>query len=92
MYKRQGYRKEEKDFYLPGFIYNKYPAIREQLRLRYRRYNEVLDYIDQLEAEGKAFVIRPQSPIKVGRTGSDTKKLEELYEEGYECGKQITQL
>ncbi|HBN44791.1 MAG TPA: patatin family protein, partial [Parabacteroides distasonis] len=53
---------------------------------------EVLDYIDQLEAEGKAFVIRPQSPIKVGRTGSDTKKLEELYEEGYECGKQITQL
>ena len=65
---------------------------REQLRLRYRQYNEVLDYIDQLEAEGKAFVIRPQSPIKVGRTGSDTKKLEELYEEGYECGKQITQL
>ena len=86
--RNKGYRKEEKDFYLPGFIYNKYPAIRE----RYRRYNEVLDYIDQLEAEGKAFVIRPQSPIKVGRTGSDTKKLEELYEEGYECGKQITQL
>ena len=79
--RNKGYRKEEKDFYLPGFIYNKYPAIREQLRLRYRRYNEVLDYIDQLEAEGK-----------VGRTGSDTKKLEELYEEGYECGKQITQL
>ena len=66
--RNKGYRKEEKDFYLPGFIYNKYPAIREQLRLRYRRYNEVLDYIDQLEAEGKAFVIRPQSPIKVGRT------------------------
>ena len=62
--RNKGYRKEEKDFYLPGFIYNKYPAIREQLRLRYRRYNEVLDYIDQLEAEGKAFVIRPQSPIK----------------------------
>ena len=58
----------------------------------YQRYNEVLDYIDQLEAEGKAFVIRPQNPIKVGRTGSDTKKLEELYEEGYECGRQITQL
>ncbi len=74
--RNKGYRKEEKDFYLPGFIYNKYPAIREQLRLRYRRYNEILDYIDQLEAEGKAFVIRPQSPIKVGRTGSDTKKLE----------------
>ena len=84
--RNKGYRKEEKDFYLPGFIYNKYPAIRKQLRLRYRRYNEVLDYIDQLEAEGKAFVIRPQSPIKVGRTGSDTKKLEELYDSIVETG------
>ncbi|MEO3240552.1 DUF6363 domain-containing protein, partial [Parabacteroides distasonis] len=45
-----------------------------------------------LEAEGEAFVIRPQNPIKVGRTGSDTKKLEELYEEGYECGKIIKEI
>lgn len=87
--RNKGYRKEEKDFYLPGFIYRKYPAIREQLRLRYRHYNEVLDYIDQLEAEGKALVIRPQNPLKVGRTGNDPKQLEELYEEGYECGKMI---
>ena len=46
--RNKGYRKEEKDFYLPGFIYKKYPLIREQLKLRYHRYNEVLDYIDQL--------------------------------------------
>lgn len=87
--RNKGYRKENKDFYLPGFIYRKYPAIREQLKLRYRHYNEVLDYIDQLEREGQAIVIRPESPIKVGRTGSDIKQLERLYEEGYACGEKI---
>lgn len=87
--RNKGYRKANKDFYLPGFIYRKYPAIREQLKLRYRSYNNVLDYIDQLEAEDKAIVIRPQNPITVGRTERDVKKLSELYDEGYECGSMI---
>ncbi|SEF54529.1 patatin-like phospholipase family protein [Parabacteroides chinchillae] len=87
--RNKGYRKANKDFYLPGFIYRKYPAIREQLKLRYRSYNNVLDYIDQLEAEDKAIVIRPQNPITVGRTERDVKKLSELYDEGYECGRMI---
>ncbi|WP_455628161.1 patatin-like phospholipase family protein [Parabacteroides chinchillae] len=87
--RNKGYRKANKDFYLPGFIYRKYPTIREQLKLRYRSYNNVLDYIDQLEAEDKAIVIRPQNPITVGRTERDVKKLSELYDEGYECGRMI---
>lgn len=87
--RNKGYRKKEKDFYLPSFIYKKYPAIREQLKLRYRRYNEVLDYIDRLEEEGKALVIRPIRPIRVSRTETDTRKLADLYDEGYACGEQI---
>lgn len=87
--RNKGYRKKEKDFYLPGFIYRQYPAIREQLKLRYRNYNEVLDYIDELETEGKAVVIRPEQPVQVGRTESNAQKLTDLYNEGYECGKQI---
>lgn len=90
--RNKGYRKEEKDFYLPGFIYRQYPAIREQLKLRYRKYNEVLNYIDRLEAEGKAFVIRPEQPIRVGRTESNVKRLTDLYNEGYECGKRVNVL
>lgn len=83
------YRKEEKDFYLPGFIYKQYPAIRDQLKLRYRRYNEVLDYIDELEKEGNALVIRPEQPVTVGRTEANIHKLSDLYEEGYTCAKRI---
>ncbi len=81
--RNKGYRKKDKDFYLPGFIYRQYPAIREQLRLRYKHYNEVLDYIDCLEEEGKVLVIRPESPIQVGRTERNTNKLTALYDEGY---------
>ena len=87
--RNKGYRKKDKDFWLPGFIYRQYPAIREQLKLRYRRYNEVLDYIDELEAKGDAIVIRPEKKIEVGRTTSDRKKLTALYEEGYEIGRSI---
>lgn len=87
--RNKGYRKSEKDFYLPGFIYKKYPLIREQLKLRYHRYNEVLDLIERLEEEGSAIVIRPGRPLEVGRTGSDINKLKALYDEGYKCGMAI---
>ena len=46
--RNKGYRKPDKDFHLPSFIYRKYPAIREALRLRYKSYNHTLDYIDEL--------------------------------------------
>lgn len=87
--RNKGYRKPDKDFYLPAFIYRRYPAIREALRLRYRNYNRTLDYIDQLEAEGRVLVIRPERPIEVGRTERNIRKLQALYEEGYEMGKRI---
>lgn len=87
--RNKGYRKPDKDFHLPSFIYRKYPAIREALRLRYKSYNHTLDYIDELETEDKVLVIRPQRPIEVGRTERDTRKLQALYEEGYELAKLI---
>ena len=85
--RNKGYRKPDKDFYLPPFIYKKYPAIREKLRLRYKKYNQVLDYIEHLEDKKEVFVIRPKRPIEVGRTERNTHKLQALYEEGYEMGK-----
>ena len=88
--REKGYRKPEKDFYLPGFIYRRYPAIRERLRLRYRHYNETLDFVDRLECEGKALVIRPRGPLRVGRTCDDARKLKALYEEGYARGRELT--
>ena len=53
---------------------------------RIKAYNSQLDYVEQLENEGRIYCIRPEHPLQVGRIEKDTSKLETLYEEGYEIG------
>ena len=50
------------------------------------RYNENVKKLDELEQQGKVFVIAPETTLGVGRTESDPKKLRELYEEGRRIG------
>ena len=47
-----------------------------------------LKKLDELEQQGKVFVIAPETTLGVGRTESDPKKLRELYEEGYRIGRE----
>ena len=51
---------------------------------RHLMYNETLEFIKQLEQEGKATVIAPSHPIKISRFEKDINKLKELYELGYQ--------
>lgn len=81
------YRKEEKEPRIPGFIYRKYPALRRQLKTRAKQYNETLRFIDELEAQGKAIVIRPLEDLHVDRLEKDVNKLLALYNHGYECAR-----
>lgn len=90
--RNKGYRKDSKDIKIPSFIYRKYPAMRQALGNRNSLYNSQLELVDRLEEEGQAFVIRPKNPITVDRIEKDTDKLSALYEEGYECGKEIHQM
>lgn len=90
--RNRGYRKDSKDMKLPSFIYRKYPAMREALAHRNSLYNSQLELLERLEDEGKVFVIRPQNPITVDRIEKDTEKLTALYDEGYECGKLISEM
>lgn len=85
--RNKGYRKKDKDFYLPGFIYRKYPKLRQQLKLRYKHYNEQLEYVEELEKKGEVFVIRPERKLEVTRTEKNIHKLASLYSEGYVCAK-----
>lgn len=48
------------------------------------RYNEKLDEIEQLEKEGKVFVIQPKKPVSVSRIEKDVEKLTALYQDGRE--------
>lgn len=90
--RNKGYRKESKDIKVPSFVYRKYPAMRQALSNRNSLYNAQLDLVDKLEVEGKIFVIRPLTPITVDRIEKDVDKLTALYEEGYECGKTISEM
>ena len=67
--------------------YKNFPKLVEAMKKRYINYNNTLKYIDKLEKEGKAFVIRPIYPIKVKRMETDAVVLEALYYEGYNTAK-----
>lgn len=63
--------------------YAKYPKVYELMKERHINYNDTLDFLEQQEEMGNAFVIRPKKVSEVGRVEKDKKKLEALYEEGY---------
>ncbi|NDV78845.1 patatin family protein [Dysgonomonas sp. 511] len=87
--RNRGYRKVSRDIKIPSFIYRKYPAMREALSNRNNLYNAQLELVEQLEDRGEVFVIRPLNPIMVDRIEKDIDKLTNLYNEGYECGRQV---
>lgn len=62
--------------------YKKYPELVKTIYNKPQKYNETVERINMLEAEGKAFVIRPQKPIEVSRLEKDKEKLKELYNQG----------
>ena len=87
--RNRGYRKSVKKVFVPNFIYKEYPRLRVALRNRNKLYNEQLELVERLEDEGKIIVIRPENPIVVGRMETNTKKLTDLYEQGYACAKKV---
>ena len=87
--RNKGYRKPQKPTTVPPFFYRKYPHLREAIRQRNALYNEQIDMVERLEAEGELTVIRPIKPITVDRMERDTDKLLDLYNEGYNCAAEI---
>ena len=83
--RNKGYRKRPGKFNaLLKLKYRKYPRLIETMLNRYKNYNETQDYIELLENEGKAFVIRPSIELEVGRLEKDPQKLRRLLHQGYE--------
>lgn len=68
--------------------YKKYPKMYELIATRHTHYNETLKFLDEEEQAGRAFVIRAKKPSDVGRIEKDRKKLEALYQIGYDDAKE----
>lgn len=95
--RNKGYRKKEKRSLMSSVLtslfhfvlYRKYPEFVRALNNRGRIYNQQLELVEQLEAEGKIMVIRPEKPLQVGRIERNADRLQELYDEGYAIGKRF---
>lgn len=83
----KGYRKKPLRF--GGGIkayYRKYPRVAEAMLKRHMVYNETLDELEQLESEGKAFLVYPDV-MPVSNREINYKKLYASYALGYEQGR-----
>lgn len=69
---------------LSKHYFRRYPHLADVIGQRYKVYNDTLDYLSQLEQEGKVFIIRPHLPLEVDRYEKNQAKLTKLYEQGYE--------
>lgn len=82
----RGFRKEP--LKIPGLLkayFRKTPHVADALLNSYHKYNLTLDELDELENEGKAFLVCPDTmPVNSMETGFE--KLEESYQMGYRQG------
>lgn len=83
MTKETGFRRGPSPPWQRSRRYARYPKVYELMKTRDQQYNETLDFLEEMEKEGKAFIIRPKRKSAVGRVEKDKRKLDALYEEGY---------
>ena len=83
--RHRGYRKgKNQTMPLIKRRYAEFPTFVARCKDRHIRYNETLDYLNAAEAEGRTFIFAPTADSGVGGMCRDRKKLEALYEIGYQ--------
>jgi predicted patatin/cPLA2 family phospholipase len=80
----KGYRKKPES--LIKFAKKKYahfPGLVKALNNRHNQYNETVDYIEHLQENKEAFILRPLNPLSSGRIETNKNKLYQMYDQGY---------
>lgn len=78
----RSYRKSPEMTALAKLVYRKYPAFIRALEERHTMYNTQVALVEKLEQEGALFVIRPDSPLEIGRLESNPEKVQQVYDRG----------
>lgn len=81
------YRKQPMNPALIRLCYARYPKLQEALLRRHDAYNAQCEEVARLEAEGRVFVIRPESALGIGRLERDPARLQAVYGRGTADGK-----
>jgi predicted patatin/cPLA2 family phospholipase len=63
-------------------IFRRHPAMVETLDRRYEVYNAATDYVKELERQGKALLIVPETSLGMSRFEHDPEKFKEAYARG----------
>lgn len=71
-----------------SYNYKMYPNLIHALKHRHIQYNHTLNQIREMVKKQEAFVIQPQKPVTISRLETNRKKLELLYQEGFEQASQ----
>ena len=64
----------------------KYPHLVEPLLTRHIAYNQTVQYCETLEKQGNAVIIRPTQEIQINSFEKDLKKIDAIYQYGYQEG------
>lgn len=76
------YRKKKSNERLTKIKYSKYPNLVQTINNRYKKYNETVEKIIDMESKKEIFVIRPSKKISLKRIERDESKLQEMYDLG----------
>ena len=87
------YRKKKANSLLAKIKYKEYPKLVETMENRYKKYNETVGKIIDMENKKEIFVIRPSKDLKLKRIEKDIDKLQAMYDLGIsDCNKCLNSL
>lgn len=88
--RQEGYRKPpaKRSLRMAKIMYQKYPNLVKAIRNRSYYYNRTMELIEDLEARGHVYVIRPQIPV-IKNTEDRVEVLTAFYQHGYDYAKDI---
>ena len=87
------YRKKKASSTLAKVKYKEYPKLIETMENRYKKYNETVEKIIDMENKKEIFVIRPSKDLKIKRIEKDVDKLQAMYDLGIsDCNKCLEDL
>ena len=87
------YRKKPTNKLLTKLKYHKYPNLVDSICNRYKKYNDSVEKVIDLENKKEIFVIRPSKTLDIKRIERDENKLQEMYDLGIDdCNKCLNEL
>jgi len=72
-------KSKEKGKLLYKWMLRKYPNMIDTMNKRHDIYNDTLNYIREMEKQGRVLVIAPTEPLNIGRLELNKTKMEKIY-------------